>query len=486
MKIDKCQAGNQRERGCPEQMLALRLLMDYAKCKKKKLFICFIDFSKAYDRVSRPILFRVLYEAGCGRAMLKAIMAMYRTTKNILKTAIVNSKRGVKQGGSTSGLFFIQYMNPLAVLLKNACPDDDYLADLHSLMLMDDTAIVATSRERLLQRFDALVEFCEKYEMIINEDKTQFMVIDGEEEDRISFHKGGVTVTHTEQYIYLGNPFLESGDMPASLKSHADLKTKHLNKFKLFCVKNQNMPFPYKKKVFDAVMTTKILYGCESWLTDSLKSVESLYMGALKSLLGVRIQTTNNIVLIEAGAAPLKDRVWKQQKNFLKKKLQDVDEPLTKVYRLCERGNTKGYKYLQRVMNFEYKSLDNIRATVTANTTSTRLNTYKTLNPELAFNKVYQEEVQYIPDYVRVEYTRFRTGSHKLNVETGRWSRVPADERYCTCDNQSIQNELHVMYDCPFTETLRQKFQINQETPIEDMFGTKNVFFIYEVMKIFK
>ena len=104
-------------------------------------------------------------------------------------------------------------MNPLAILLKNACPDDDYLADLHSLMLMDDTAIIATSRERLLLRFDALVEFCDKYGMVINEDKTQFMVVNGEDEDRISFHKGGVTVTHTKQYIYLGNPFLESGDL---------------------------------------------------------------------------------------------------------------------------------------------------------------------------------------------------------------------------------------------------------------------------------
>ena len=460
--------------------------MDYAKSKKKKLFVCFIDFSKAYDRISRPILFRVLYEAGCGRVMLRAIMAMYRTTKNILQTAIVNSKRGVKQGGSTSGLFFILYMNPLAVLLRNACPDDDYLADLHSLMLMDDTAIVATSREILLKRFDALVEFCEKYEMVINEDKTQFMVINGDEEDRKSFYKGGVTVTHTKQYIYLGNPFLESGDMVASLQSHADLKTKHLNKFRLFCVKNQSMPFPYKKKVVDAVITTKILYGCESWLTDNLKSIESLYMGALKALLGVRKQTPNNIVLIEAGADPLKDKVWKQQMNFLQKKLQDFDEPLTKVYRLCERENTKGYRHLQKVLNFEYKGLENIRATVTANITSTKINTYKSLNPKLSVSQVYQEATQYIPDYVRTEYTKFRTGSHFLNVEKGRWSRVPADERYCPCDNQSVQNELHVIYDCPQTENLRQKFRIRRETPLEEIFETKYVFFIYEIMKIFK
>ena len=241
-----------------------------------------------------------------------------------------------------------------------------------------------------------------------------------------------------------------------------------------------------KRKVFDAVMTSKVLYGCESWLADNLKKIEVLYMGALKSLLGVRKQTANNIVLIEAGADSVKDKIMKQQKNFLQKKLQDEDEPLTKVYRLCEQGNTKGYRYLQRVINFEYKGLETIRASVVDNTTSTKLTTYKTLNPELSLNEVYKETTHHIPDYVRVEYTRFRTGSHSLNIEKGRWSRIPADERFCTCDHQSVQNEQHVIYNCPLTDHLRQNFDISQETELAEIFRKKNVFFIYEVMKIFR
>ena len=146
--------------------------------------------------------------------------------------------------------------------------------------------------------------------------------------------------------------------------------------------------------------------------------------------------------MIEAGAACVKDRVWKQQKNFLMKKLQDVDEPLTKVFRLCQRENTKGYRYLQRVMDSNDKGLEEIRTTIRTNNTSTKRNTYKLLNPELVPSPVYQDETNYIPDYVRVEYTRFRTGSHLLNIEKGRWSRIPAEEQCCTCDNQSIQNEL--------------------------------------------
>ena len=43
--IDKCQAGAQKSRGCIEQIMTLRLLIDLASCKKRKLYILFIDFS---------------------------------------------------------------------------------------------------------------------------------------------------------------------------------------------------------------------------------------------------------------------------------------------------------------------------------------------------------------------------------------------------------------------------------------------------------
>ena len=51
VSIDKCQAGAQKGRGCVEQIMTLRLLIDLAKHKKKKMYTLFIDLSKAYDRV---------------------------------------------------------------------------------------------------------------------------------------------------------------------------------------------------------------------------------------------------------------------------------------------------------------------------------------------------------------------------------------------------------------------------------------------------
>ena len=78
LSIDKAQAGAQKGRSCIEHILTLRMIIDYCKCKKKKMFIVFVDFKKAYDSVPRNKIMECLKKRGCGRTMLSAIMAAYK------------------------------------------------------------------------------------------------------------------------------------------------------------------------------------------------------------------------------------------------------------------------------------------------------------------------------------------------------------------------------------------------------------------------
>ena len=57
---DREQAGSQKGRGCTEHLLTLRLLMDIARNKRHKLYVVYVDFSKAYDRVPRDLVIRNL------------------------------------------------------------------------------------------------------------------------------------------------------------------------------------------------------------------------------------------------------------------------------------------------------------------------------------------------------------------------------------------------------------------------------------------
>ena len=81
--------------------------------------------------------------------------------------------------------------------------------------------------------------------------------------------------------------------------------------------------------------------------------------------------------------------------------------------------------------------------------------------------------------------------SHSLRIETGRWSRTPAQHRVCVCDGNHVQTERHVLVECPLTNHLRDKYSMLR-------FGSKNDLlsenihlrelcnFVFDVVDIYK
>ena len=80
---DEEQAGAKKGRGCEEQILTLRLLIDIARKKKAPLYILFVDFAKAYDRINRNKLIQLLKRMGCGSIMTHAIQKSLEVTSSI-------------------------------------------------------------------------------------------------------------------------------------------------------------------------------------------------------------------------------------------------------------------------------------------------------------------------------------------------------------------------------------------------------------------
>ena len=150
--FDKVVYSSQKNRGCLDQIITIRLLSDYAKMSRKKLFLLFIDFEKAYDKVPRVKLMNELKRLGCGKTLLTILSLIYANIELVFQSPTISTSIGVRQGAATSCILFIIYLDIMARMI-NTVGDDGFLKSLHTLLLMGDTVLLATSRVQIVQLF---------------------------------------------------------------------------------------------------------------------------------------------------------------------------------------------------------------------------------------------------------------------------------------------------------------------------------------------
>ena len=205
-----------------------------------------------------------------------------------------------------------------------------------------------------------------------------------------------------------------------------------------------------------------------------------MYMKAVKALLGVRITTPNVLCLIEAGLKPLAAIVQSRQKKFIdkmrEKRSEMNDDPLIHALKIVQEHHKPMQKYIDKIVNgndFVADEVTRLKEVVnTADPSATKIHTYLSLNPALDVHSLYTKTATTIPDYLRINFTRYRLSSHQLRVEVGRWSRTPADQRTCTC-GLGIQNEQHI-FECPHVAHLFNNNDKQYNTPA-DMFTDTSI-----------
>ena len=100
-----------------------------------------------------------------------------------------------------------------------------------------------------------------------------------------------------------------------------------LNSF--FVRTNKFAPIIVKLEVLKACVLTTLLYNCETFSGKIPKDLETYYFKMLKSAMGARSNTPNDLVLIESGMLPVKALILIRQYKFyndLKTKLEQQNE----------------------------------------------------------------------------------------------------------------------------------------------------------------
>ena len=149
---------------------------------KSKVFTCFLDLSKAFERVNHNILIEKLYSKNVPDFIIGIFKYIFRNS-----TAQVNfnnefgSKRkitsGVRQGGVTSAYLFNIYVDDILSYISNLSPGCRVgINKINIQAYADDMVLLSQSYKSLQFLIDKISELLTIRGLILNSDKTVIIV----------------------------------------------------------------------------------------------------------------------------------------------------------------------------------------------------------------------------------------------------------------------------------------------------------------------
>ena len=162
------------------------------KRMKKTLTLAGLDFSKAFDRVDRSYLLKLIKHVGFPPNIYNMIEQLYKDTRsnvlvNSFITRRIQQERGVKQGCPVSALLFILAIEPLLELLRSSSSLTGIAKGKLKKKIIayaDDVTMLVENEEQLKQAIQTVEDFGKSTQFALNADKTEQFDLNRRNEDQ--------------------------------------------------------------------------------------------------------------------------------------------------------------------------------------------------------------------------------------------------------------------------------------------------------------
>ena len=270
------------------------------------VYVCFLDSSKAFDRVNHWYLFNKLLERGIPNIIVRLLSYWYSMQLftvqwgNVMSTPFKGSN-GVRQGGILSPLLFNVFMDDLSKLLNNSqvgcCLNGVFV---NHLLYADDTVLLAPSPAALQK----LVALCETYaldkDILYNYKKTVCMVMLPKTLKKLSVPSISLynrSICWVKEHKYLGvficNDFNDDRDLRRQMCSIYAKGNILIQKFRKCSVE-------VKTQLFNSYCTT--LYCAQLWASYTSHEYQRLkvaYNNIFRGLMGIKRGESISKVFVE-------------------------------------------------------------------------------------------------------------------------------------------------------------------------------------------
>ena len=309
------QAGFRRGYSTVDNIFVLHSIIQHYLQRKRKVYVAFVDFKKAFDTVNKEVLWDILHRHGIRGRFIKMLQAIYsqvicKVRCNGEYSEPFDSNSGLKQGCKMSPIIFAIIVNYVAsMVIQNGKHGVQISPDkiIYLLLYADDIVLISDSIMGLQNQLNNLKKGADSVGLTVNKDKTKVMV----------FRKGGyISVKEkwfldedplevVSEYRYLGSLFttkLSCNQLQKDLVQRSKASTTQV----IRCLRKlQTLSPDAFFKMLDAQILSILLYSSELWGLYDCSVIETVHLEALKRFLNLPIRVPNLIVYGETGRYPL-------------------------------------------------------------------------------------------------------------------------------------------------------------------------------------
>ena len=179
VNLNEMQFGFMPGKGTVDAIFVVRRMQEEYQKKDKKLYLCFVDIEKAFDRVPRKAMEWAMRKKSLSEVIVREVISLYDGAKTRVRMGSAYSeefevKVGLHQGSVLSPLLFAIVVY---VITENA-----RRGVVNELLYVDDLVIMSEDMEDLKERFWNWKNALESKGMKVNTRKTKVMVSGSEGE----------------------------------------------------------------------------------------------------------------------------------------------------------------------------------------------------------------------------------------------------------------------------------------------------------------
>ena len=179
VNLNEMQFGFMPGKGTVDAIFIVRRMQEEYQKKDKKLYMCFVDIEKAFDRVPRKVMEWAMRKKGLLEVIVRAVKSLYNGAKTRVRVGSAYSeefevKVGVHQGSVLPPLLFAIVVD---VITGNA-----RRGVVNELLYAGDLVIMSEDMEDLKERFWNWKNALESKGLKVNTRKTKLMVSGSEGE----------------------------------------------------------------------------------------------------------------------------------------------------------------------------------------------------------------------------------------------------------------------------------------------------------------